>query len=394
MIGMVGLCTVVAGAFGCGGGSELTTITVKLSKVASNIKVAYQDGDGAWQMAPPLVANSFSIDIGSTQYAVAVGCEPVVTIDYRTSAETVVEIQPSSICFDADTNTSRTEVSGQLMTVANSSNFLAFADKQSGRFDSGTEAAIPYSLRVKTGTADLLTVRRDNAGSIDRFAIERNLTIAGLTQTKDVDFNTQSRPESLMLQTDPAATYLEYFFEYQTPTSRIAFTDTAPPFELAIPNASQRQAADFFDVYLDSRVVQAGVYVGKRLTSLEALSVPANRMGAVTASTITGSQSLLVNWQPVNGAHYHATGVMECRNCSLYMLAKFSDAWVVQQPSLAWTSPDFTALIGWPKSLMPYAANLAINVVAELGNGDRTQADYSVVGFYNGLPSMTAKPPF
>src|SRR5436190_2760946 len=180
---------------------KLTLTGFPMTPAKFNFLVAFQDGAGAWQLAPAPVGETYSFTINAPVYGVAYACAGAVpgnggatTIRSVTSAHfavaerTEVTLEVPSRCSDRAGDTAM--LAGQVtnrpiggLIVVQYGNRSVFAGSQNGNF----------SFQVPTGTRDLPVAHVIPEGNgdfyVDEVYVQRGLTVSA-NSNNTIDFAT------------------------------------------------------------------------------------------------------------------------------------------------------------------------------------------------------------
>jgi len=388
-----------------GGGSghvDITLINRPNAAATFDFLVAYQDGDGPWQLAPAPTGDVYSLPISSGRYAVAWTCVTntggtggvtglrQTDLFYSTVAE-----HPSltraiaARCTDRITTVTLSGVVSNLTasgrTLASYSDLSAVVSPTIGN----------YTLATPTGTRDLLVMHTPilvGGGGVTDVAIDEAIVQRGLAvtanATANVDFTTaaatQTFPVTVALTGNQRATVSTTLYTAGGTIAELVH-DTAAPFETTSLAAAEMRGSDVYD---QSITVAA---LGQLATVSNATATPAAQtyvapspLGGATATvpTTTPYPEVKTTWAAYTNAIGYDWTVSQSLNgtacgagvptCTVAWTADLTAGWIGSAPS--YQMPDLSKLTGWNASLQlvtgTQAAGSVAAVTSSAGAGD------------------------
>ena len=252
-----------AGGGDAGSPAGPTAVRVTLANVppdpaASQFIVAYQDGDGPWQLAPAPTGSAYALTIASASYRFAYLCnanhEPTVALAQFTAAEKPdLTMVVDSACTPAVTQ-AMVQVTGTITETAatQSGEFTIQLGLQDGAAEAIAGSSVPYTAMVQPGTYDVIaTFQAQVLGDVDLALTRRSVTIAADT-TLDFDF-TNAEPTRMVAADSLAATGSgatntgESLLLTANGTTALLGYDKAAPFHFDALPADQAVASDLYE---------------------------------------------------------------------------------------------------------------------------------------------------
>ena len=399
-----------------GASAHSTTIDVTLvnrpnGAAAFSFVVAYQDGAGPWQVAPPPSGDTYSFQVTSPAYGVAWTCiTPTAAGNVGVSARTV-----NVYYFAVAERTSLTAIVprqcsdrgqgsvGLSGTIANAplSVLGAAFGGQSAIATRGT-GGVTYALETPKSTHDLI-VGAVTAGGNGDFAlasatVSRGLAVNAAT-VANVDYSTAlpaATAAVTVLTTGGARIDVSTTLLSAGGTQSTFVHQTTGPFVAAGLAAALATAGD---VYEQQIVVLAGAAIA---TEQSFVAAPAAQsyaaptpLGTVTPSVATRSPYVMLAaaWPAYAGAGGYVLSANQTPNtqscggagtqgCTIGWTIDVSPGYVGASPQLA--MPDLSALGGWDARLALVTGTAVIgSVVANtstLGAADFPQQPFAAVG--------------
>jgi hypothetical protein len=353
--GYLGMLAVFA--VGCGNAVEPSVLVVTLQGLPADVataklQFAYQDGDGPWQMAPAPVGATISISLADSKYGFAIGCalssprlySGTVEIIYSTVAESL-QLNRKIPSFCPRSTPTGTMLEGSLVSTPGKKLQVAFG-RQS--FESGITTALttPYSIATLPQTADLLAVRLDADGTVDRFQVERSISVGQTSLSKNLDFDSMPPAEGTPQPLPAGVTNSFLQTSYVTTTSRINVVDTTPPFTIFTPSPAQRKPSDAIEQFLEVSAPEGSIFAEKVVEQPSAFTIGPQLLTSVAATRVNGTKAFTIEWSAVSNATYYASfdaGATE--------FAEFSPGWL--DGKTTWTTADLSTIAGWNPLLVP-----------------------------------------
>ncbi len=366
---------------GCGGGGgtplvappPVASVRTLLGGTPTNAAwVAFQDGDGAWQVLSPAAAGAYSAAVsdadGRFGFAIAApdgSLQPVITI-YQT---TLREMRSFTHVFSPFTP-GPYALSGDVAGVTPGEDAVTVA---LGYNVAMPQALAPYTLAaLPGGTYDLLACRRKlSPGSIDKFFLRRDLALNNHA-TQTIDFTSASyavTPAGYTL-TVPDMTTGAVMLQTRRGT---LLTVSDPPdgtgttmhyAALAAPVAGDLYLADVSATHVNgvlaTRQIRKAAFATPRTL---ALTLPA-LFGSPAVSTAAGR--ITTRWSPYPGAlAYHLQFSPAAGN---QWSAWVSAGWLHENTDTGYTLPNLASLPGWQLNWAPAGCEQYWTADAVTGN--------------------------
>ncbi len=367
---------------------EVTLVDPPADVAAAGLTFAYQDGDGAWQKVPTPVGGKITLTLSNEKYGFAADCVfndfHAVETRYATVTDTPAFSQTLEGCTTAPTLAGM--MTGQIITLGDSKHALAHGSSQA-KLTTVAMQTLPYSFAVAPGTADVLLARSTAANQVDRFGVERAVTVSATTPlTRTFDFNNNVPEPDLVPQ--PIAEGLDGFFytTYRTTTSALQLVSSTPPFEIAVPPRADRRSDDTVEVGLTEYTPDGASSVAARkvMDAPQAITVPPNIFSPITAVP-TGATGFKLGWQKLSDstARYGSSITFACgANCEGAMSVQFSSAWLGNGSTAQWTTPAFATALGIPSV---QTGSAQVDVTATIETGTYPKLGYTSVAYTNSI---------
>jgi hypothetical protein len=341
----------------CGGGPAAVTVTVKTSTglpVGATF-VAFQDGDGPWQTISDLGSPSYSFQVKSGRYGVAIACA-------ATGSSAFSQIQ-NFVLYRSTGDTAdvlrRCSTSGQT-TFSLSGTISGVGAGQTAEVWLGgiKRTTSPFSYNMAAGTYDLLGLRR-SAGVADVALLKRGVVLSA-NKTENFDFASseafavaaKALSISNSLASETAKLEMAFFSDKvlgATLASANAISLSAP----AIPISKQIEG-DYHRITASTLNATAGTErytyrYTKEVPDALALELPPLFSSPVLGLTAAPNPRPSVGWTTYpETKEYTLSASQFTSSKGLLWLVFLSPAWLASKTS--YTFPDLSALPGWDKA--------------------------------------------
>ena len=395
------------------GTSGSTTITLTLTDHPSNASmfsfvVAYQDGAGAWTLAPPPSGDTYTFTVNSAAYGVAWTCvnstlnSREVDVLYfavaeRTSITAVVPPRCTDFAFPANVGLSGTITNA----TQNTTYHVAFGlrgpanDPKTG----AAQTSVAYAMETPPSTHDLIA-GNDTAGGVAATTdvligsafVERGLAINAATVGHTIDFSTAVAAASAAVTNVPTGTTTRSVVSTDLVSKNgTAFTfvrQTATGTTFLPTRGLSSGQADPADVYLqqirvdDSRTGSSAITQNWVTTiAAQAYTAPTAFGGTIASvAAATPYPQIKTTWSAYTGTIGYAwTAAQPATNQACAGVANCITWTVGVSPGTSGSSPqvqmpDFSALTGWDTKLQ-FATGTAVNgsvaaIVSSVGPTD------------------------
>jgi len=363
---------------GIDGGTQVTVTLTNQPTDAAQVSfiAAYQDGDGAWMLAPAPSGNTYSFSVAGATYSFAWTC---IASGPLLGAAQIRQVQIARFAVSERPNLSLTlpprcaglagtvPLTGTVSNLGTSGNFFVTFGDRFGIVNPNTGA---FMMMTPPGTHDLLVLRMQSGVGpgervVDRAFIQRGLAVSGAT-TANVDFST-----SMATMAYPVTI---------TDTGRIGAMTT-----LFTPGGTEAGLVQLYTTPYESRALASAQAMAGDLYEQE-MSVNAN--GQTATTTLTTTAPAAQTWTappPLGGviatiasaapyaqvssmwpAYANAVGyswqasqqltMAQCggnTGCVVLWQALVSPGAAGASPMF--TMPDLSALAGWSATLQPIA---------------------------------------
>jgi hypothetical protein len=353
------------------GGLHMITVTLTdrpTTPATFSFIVAYQDGNGAWKLAPAANGDDYSFTVNSSTWGVAwtcvaniLGANPnfyeVERYYFTVLERTHLTVQIPGRCTDRLPNVS---LSGNVSSAPATGAMTA----QWSVTGSGVSAG-SYTFPTPAGAHDLIVTHASAPfTAADTAAVVRSVTVAGATN-QDVNYSTamatSSNTVTLVPPNGSSVQVKTLLFSANDTIAKLANT-TAAPFVTVGLNSSQGQSGD---VYAEQIAVTQGTSTVVQqdwvaAAAPQTFSAPP-ALAAPTASVMTTSPYPLIQttWSTYANAvgySWNATQALtqqQCGTtnggCTVFWNTQESVGYVGTSPTDQ--VPDLTALAGWDARL-------------------------------------------
>ena len=381
-----------------GGGTEITvTLTNQPSDAAAvSFIAAYQDGDGAWTLAPAPSGNTYTFSVAAATYGFAWTCiarGPLVSAAeirqvqiarFAVSERTDLALALPPRCSGAAGNVALMGTVSNLGTGGNF--FVAFGD----RFGIVNANTGNYQIMTPPGTHDLLVLRvQSGVGPgelvIDRAYVQRGLAVTAAT-TANVDFSTSLATLSFpvtIAATGRIGASTTLFTPGGTQAALVQLFST--PYESRTLAATQAMAGDLYEQEMS--VTASGQTATTTLTTsapaAQTWTAPAPLGGVIaTIASAAPYPQIMSSWP----AYPDAVGYswQAGQQLSMAQCGGTSGCVVLWQVAISpgaagaapmFQLPDLSALPGWNAALQPIAG-VMINGFAQAMTSSAGAMDY------------------
>jgi len=361
-----------------GNGHGTTNVTVTMNNQPTNAAmfsfvVAYQDGSGPWQAAPPPTGDVYTLPINSGVWGFAWSCigtppgvgqaqqRQVTDIHFSIAERTSYTIDVPPRCSDRDT--------GNVLlkgTISNANGGGVYVVRFGDRF---VQAGVTgnYQMPVQPGTHDLIVAHGmltaiGNDFVADQVFVQRDLAVAAAT-TANVDWNNAADVQSFAV-TGTGLRLAATTLYSKGGTTAVLVNDTTSQFETEATAAAQSVAGDIYD-----QVMAAGSNGQTGITTLatttpaaETFTAPTPLGGATSTTMATPYPRITTTWAAyANAIGYVWTatqqpGFVTCGNtpCTATWTGVLSAGVIGAMPT--YTMPDLSAIPGWNTALQFVAA--------------------------------------
>jgi hypothetical protein len=355
---------------GPGGGPATVTVTIPnlpANPATFSLLVAYQDGGGAWTVAPAPTNSTFTLTIHAAAWSFAWACIPVAgtsrvqLASFSVSEKTsLTEYLPVG-CSDAagmavqlsGTVTGLPQNGGGGAFVAAWGNREALVNAQ------GTDGT--FQMNVLPGTHDLLIAHVTATGGfggdaiVDAAAIARNVTVNGATMANAVDFGTANGSTVPVTVASGSATaritVVTRFFSAGGTIAELV-RDTAAPFESNGLAASPGASGDIYNqqISVTDNGATATVQNWTATLAAQTYNAPAGLGGATgTVTTSTPYPEISSMWSAYTGAVGYSWDAQQGGGvgggAALEWTADLSPGYLGGSPH--YQMPDLSMLTGW-----------------------------------------------
>lgn len=369
---------------GSSGGTAITlTLTNRPNTAATfSFLVAYQDGTGAWQLAPAPTGDVYTFDVSSPTWGVAWTCvtsgaaaRSVSLYEFTVAERTSLTIDVPAACTDR--NGADVALDGTISNPPIGSRLdVGFA---------GTTAAVApaatmtYALQIEPATRDLLVGQEtaNLAGDlvISKAAVARGVAATGATTTKDVDFSaaqaTQTATVSIARgngQTAIASTTL-----YSAGGTMFPFVrqTNATNFSAASLAGALAKSGDVYDQQIEVDGTGTSAIVQDWVTAVANQTYTAPTVLGMPTTTVAAPMpypQLHTTWSAYTDAVGYAWSASQALtgtacgasggSCTVTWSATVSAGAAGASPSVA--MPDLSMLAGWDHAL-ELVAGTAVN---------------------------------
>ncbi len=377
-----------------GGGNVTVTLTNQPGTPATfDFIVAYQDGDGAWKVAPAPSGDTYTLPIASGRYGVAWTCSAtaggvgggafrLVDLTYFTVAE-----RPSLTMTIPNRCTDRASVTPVTIT-GTISNRPAAGGRLSVALGSGRPAFVSattgtYSIDVAPGTYDLIVTHSPATGGggpggggdvvVDQAFVQRGLAVTAAA-TQDVDFSKASATQTFPVTVTGNGTASTSTTLYAGGTVATLVRDATTPFET---NALATADGKSTDVYLQSITVagagqSATTESATATPAAETYAAPAALGGAIaTVGAATPYPQIKTTWTAYANAIGYNWAVTQALTgtacgtgtaaCAVDWTATISNGWLGTAGS--YQMPDLSAVTGWNAIFQPATGTMITGAV-------------------------------
>jgi hypothetical protein len=357
-------------------GVALTITNPPTTPAMFTFVVGYQDGDGAWTVAPAPTNHTYQLPITSDHYGVAYTCavtganvtNATVSLGYfHTSEQPSLTVSLPARCTDPPP--APVKLSGTIMNPpANGGQLVVAVGNRTGIVTRGN-GATTYTLMIEPGTYDLFALHTGGivgggAGTVDDIVVARGVAITADT-THDIDFATAVAPQSFdvtIAQQQGSQVQYSTTLTAAGPTTVALDTQVAGGGGGGMPmyKALSLAAADMVatDLYTE-RIVVASTGSTSSQTSFTATpaaltyTAPAAFTGAMaTVPATTPYPEVAVTWPGYTNAIGYAVelrqGCVAQANCTTWS-AIVSASYAGASPKFQ--MPDLSMLAGWDAKL-------------------------------------------
>lgn len=368
------------------GGGTVLVHTTRGGVPANADFVAFQDGNGAWQVAQGTGGHyTLNITDGDGRYGVAIACVNGSEVDVRILHATRAELSEISHECGEPPSQSFVTVSGTVSGLGTNNWAQVFLGSGAGFTYPGTGT---YSLQTAPGTYDLIAVRYAGLeiASVDRVLIRRNVN-ATTDTTQNIDFNSAEAFAPEMHTVTVLGTTGETVgsITFRSNGKTVATLGvTADTFQFAGIPTSKQVGNDFHLVSVTDYGPQRSLRTVLRHFKAPAditLSVPdAFTSPDVTTAATTPYARLTASWSAYPGAQlyllsYHlemapagrAPKRSRQQGGGISWFVALSANWLGANSS--YTLPDFSTLSGWNNTWgFPTGRSVEWNVLAVSSN--------------------------
>lgn len=352
---------------GCGGGGgrianvappPVVSLHTVLGTTPTNAAwVAFQDGDGAWQVLAPTATGAYSAAVSDPagRYGLAVASpdatlQPVINV-YQCTLREMRDITHafSPVAFGALTLT------GNIAGMTPGEDAVAVA---LGNAQSMPDTLAPYTLAaLLPGTYDLLASRRKlSPGSIDKFFLRRDVPLAG-NATQNIDFASASyavTPAGYTLTMPDMTTGL---VALRTNRRTLLTVSDPPGGDGTTMHYAALPAQTAGDLYIaDVSAMHVNGVLATRQIRKQAFATPRNLALALPAlfgspAISTAANRIRARWSPYPDAlAYHFQFSPTAGNpWSVWVSA----GWLHQNTDTGYTLPNFAVVPGWQLNWSP-----------------------------------------
>jgi hypothetical protein len=357
-----------------GGGSTGST-TVNVTKAASTLWVAAQDGSGAWQA---LSGTSFAVAASTGKYGVAWVCPASGTnpVSVRVLQSTVSEsTSVTAFCPSASTSSGGSSgsttytVSGTLSGVPSGDYVTLLLSNGNGINGTGSAFGGSYTFNAAPGTYWLLAYEVDGSGNPGNLVLIHDISVTGNVNV-NIDMSSgqtfSKGTESLVGAANYSLTGMD--LEFGVPGEGTTSFPFFPPGTYPVLPAAQLQSGDRygFSGYANTSVTHQQVFVdtstpGSGISLQLPAIVPVDVDLQVSGGTGTadwgslsfgtgGATTYVAALKPISGAAWYA----------FVTPGWLKKAWTTS--STTYTLPDLTATSGWD-SAWDFVTNQTATVV-------------------------------
>ncbi len=359
-------------------GGPPTNITVTLTDQPTNAAmfsflVAYQDGGGAWTIAPAPSGDTYTLPIRSAAYGVAWTCitaagerlveETHFAVSERTSLTTTIPPR----CTDRLTNFA---LHGTITTANGNGVILTrFADRLGVMSIGGNPTSQAYTIETPAGTHDLVVLHAANQASAntdlvaDATLVQRDVAVTAAT-VANANFITDSAAVQsfpVTITTTGAANASTTLYSANGTIAPLVDDSTGPAYETVSLAAGQMAAGDVYDQQVTVRAA-GSTSITENVTATPAAytwTAPASLGGAIASVMAAPPYPRVTTTWPAYssavGYGWAATQTLtgqQCGSptaCSITWTAVLSPGVIGMSPS--YTMPDLSMLAGWPAGL-------------------------------------------
>lgn len=407
---------------GSGGGTAITlTLSGRPNTAATfSFLVAYQDGTGAWQLAPAPTGDVYTFDVTSPTWGVAWTCvtsgaatRSVSLYEFTVAERTSLTIDVPAACTDR--NGAEVALGGTIANPPVGSRLDVGFGGTTAAATTGT--SMTYALQIPPATRDLLVGQEaaSLAGDlvISKAAVARAVAATGATTTKDVDFSTAQATQTATVsiargngQTAIASTTL-----YSADGTVFPFVrqTNATTYEAASLPGALAKTGDVYDQQIEVDGNGASAIVQHWVTAVANQTYTAPTVLGMPTTTVAAQMpypQLHTTWSAYTGAVGYAWTASQALtgtacgagggSCTVTWSATVSAAAAGATPSVA--MPDLSMLAGWDHAL-ELVAGTAVNgsvtaATSSAGAGDFPPATPAQAGTQRVLVSAiwTATP--
>jgi hypothetical protein len=404
-------------ASGDGASAHATTITVTLVDRPNNAAmfsfvVAYQDGAGAWQVAPPPSGDTYSFQVTSPAYGVAWTCITPGAGNVGISARSVnlyyfAVAERTSLTALVPRQCTDRPLVGLTGTISNppvnsTTLGVAFGRRQTIAVR-GTTGDDTYALETPKSTHDLIVGEAVGTGNGGDFAlasatVQRGLAVTGAT-IADVDY---SNAQPAVTAPVTVVTTVGARVDVSTTLSSAGKTQATFVHQTGGPFVAAGLAdalADSNDVYQQQIVVVAGATIATEQVFAGAPAaqrfVAPTPLGTVTPSVASRSPYVMLasTWSTyANAGGYviaanQTPGTQACggfQGCTIGWTIDASPGYLGAAPQLA--MPDLSGVTGWDARLELVAGVAVIGSVtadtSSAGAADFPQQTFAASGVH------------
>jgi len=391
---LAGCAITAAFGAGCGGsgspdamggddgpGPGGTKITVKLNNVPDNpgaytFVAGYQDGSGAWKLAPAPSQDTFSFAVSSPTWGFAYTCQvnarvqgiptnlrDIVEYQFAVAERTELTDDILARCTDRLTyvsltgNVANRAATGTYRVAYNGG--VVFIDRTTGN----------YEMLVLPGTHDLIVVHGSDRGTASDFLVDGAIVQrdVAVTATTTLNFSgnttTATQPLTVTVPGTPISSDTTTNLFTGNGTSIALARLSKPTLESMALSAGQAAASDLYEQRLGVETVAGQAVTVANITATPAaIAFPSPAPPPAGATTTTSAATMPYPMFKSTWATYASAvgyvwtlaqtppgaSCMGFTNCTITWTAALSPGAIGASPS--YTMPDLSHLPGWSKA--------------------------------------------